>query len=193
MARAAFIAVLSLVVGPGSQGGYITQQQVEVHVERGSTKVALRPPPAPPSTSRHLLGPAGTGRRLDLAGQAGECESGQVWLRSGADLHNVTAAMTALSAAGSVASIPAAACSLFQVGFVNCSKAPPYSPSGGGYHPDILLEIPAGGIALVPAGLAQPIFLTVCISRATLPGNYTGALALGSSSSGFGASVSVSV
>ena len=96
---------------------------------------------------------------MNLAGQVGECESGQVWLRSDAEMENLTAAVSRLESTEGEASIEAEAWEVYQQGYVACRTAPPYTPSGGGWHPDPLLEIPAGGIARVPAGHAQPIFV----------------------------------
>ena len=89
--------------------------------------------------------------------------------------------------------IEAEAWEVYQQGYVACRTAPPYTPSGGGYHPDPLLEIPAGGIARVPAGHAQPIFLTLCIPRDTKPGTYTGRVSLSALRPEFSASVNVTV
>ena len=158
---------------------------VEVHVERGSTKVPLFPPSSPAS--------AGAAPSMSLAGQVGECESGQVWLRSDAEMENLTAAVSRLESTEGVVAIEAEAWEVYQQGYVACRTAPPYTPSGGGYHPDPLLEIPAGGIARVPAGHAQPIFLTLCIPRDTKPGTYTGRVSLSALRPEFSASVNVTV
>jgi hypothetical protein len=142
---------------------------VELHVERGSTKVPVCPSPGSHDRSSAL-------RTMDIAGQVGECESAQIWLRSDGDMHNVTATMSNCSGEGGVSILPSA-WEIFQQGYVSCRKAPPYEPSGG-WHPDPLLEIPASGIARVPAGLAQPIFFTLCIARDTLPGKCSGRVTL---------------
>jgi hypothetical protein len=145
---------------------------VEITIERGSTKVPLRPPGGATAGAGGAVLAA-----VDLAGQAGECESAQVVLRSADDLRGVTARMSALTAPGG-GTIPAADWEVLQQGYVNCTASPVYHPSGGGWHPDPLLQIPPEGIALVPAGLAQPIYLTLCIPRDATPGTYSGQLAL---------------
>ena len=101
-------------------------------------------------------------------------ESAQVVLRSADDLRGVTARMSTLTSPGG-GTIPAADWEVLQQGYVNCTASPVYHPSGGGWHPDPLLQIPPEGIALVPAGLAQPIYLTLCIPRDQHAGTYTGA------------------
>ena len=189
------VSLQALLQACAASEGHTMMAGVEIHVERGSTKVPLRPPLPPPPVQQQQQqqqqqqptsssSSSSAQQTVDLAGQAGECESGQVWLRStGTDLWNVTAAMSTLSSSGGAGEIAAAAWGIFQMGYVNCSssKTPVYHPAGGGWHPDPLLVIPPHGIALVPAGLAQPIFLTLCIPRATPPGNYTGRLQLSSS------------
>ena len=75
---------------------------------------------------------------------------------------------------------------------MSCRKAPPCQPSGGGWHPDPLLEIPTSGIARVPAGLVQPIFLTLCIARDILPGKYSGRVSL-AAAGGFADEVNITV
>lgn len=150
---------------------------VDVFVARGSTKVPLYVA-GPPQGHAALSA-------IDLAGQKGECESAQVVVSAESDLVGLTATMSPLVARKNVqessAAISAAAWGIFQQGYVNCTATPNYSPSGGGWHPDPLLHIPQEGIALVPAGLAQPIFLTLCLPRDQQSGTYAGQLALAGS------------
>ena len=180
---------------------------VDVSIARGSTKVPLTG--LPQSHAAHSA--------IDLAGQRGECESAQVVVSAETDLLGLTATVSPLvlrskddaqegpgsaTAAAGAAEIPAAAWGIFQQGYVNCTATRNYSPSGGGWHPDPLLHIPQGGIALVPAGLAQPIFLTLCLPRDQQAGTYAGQLALAGSlplagslsrSASFATSINISV
>jgi hypothetical protein len=169
---------------------------VDVSIARGSTKVPLTGLP-----QSHAAQSA-----IDLAGQRGECESAQVVVSAETDLLGLTATVSPLvlrsngaqegPGSATAAVIPAAAWGVFQQGYVNCTATRNYSPSGGGWHPDPLLHIRQNGIALVPAGLAQPIFLTLCLPRDQQAGTFVGQLALAGSlsrSASFATSINISV
>ena len=105
---------------------------------------------------------------VDLAAQRGEYERVQVVVAADRPLHNLTIAVSPLATPGlSVRS--------FQQGYIWLDKnftaalpaTEPFRPNislGAGYYPDPLLPIPPEGLT-VPAGWAQPLMLTLNVSR----------------------------
>ena len=47
-----------------------------------------------------------------------------------------------------------------------------------GWYPDPLLDVPATGVPLVPAGFTQPMVVEACIPYGTVAGNYTGVISI---------------
>ena len=115
--------------------------------------------------------------RIDLALQAGECESRQLRLRSSADVRDVS---VELPAAGSTGWRWAAR----QVGYVRCKTATMYNcsastvgaaavPCSPGWRPDPLLPTGVDGALapFIPAETTQPLFLTLCVPASATAGN----------------------
>ena len=120
---------------------------------------------------------------IDLAGQKGECEGAQLWLRPReANLTAVSITFTDLQGEG-VGSVPASAFSYAQVAYVLCAAA---SNTSAGRCPDDdvatwnadpLLPIGHGeSVPLIPAGFSQPLMVTLCVPNTTAAGVYRGAL-----------------
>jgi hypothetical protein len=47
-----------------------------------------------------------------------------------------------------------------------------------GWYPDPLLDVPSGGVPLVPANTTQPLYVEVCIPYGAAAANYTGTIAM---------------
>ena len=152
------------------------------------------PPPPPPGPLEWYVEPASldiqladvgllptSSKVIDLAAQIGECEGVQLRLRhDGMDMKDVLVEFSALKRSGG-GELPPSTWSSFQVGYVNCTVTDFCKTCSGalcgGWKPDPLLPIPAGGVPLVPSHHTQPIFLEVCVPRgevAAVAGNYSG-------------------
>ena len=135
---------------------------------------------------------ASSQRRINLAGQRGECEKTQVWL-SAADMAAELVDIR-VTFSGAPANWTA-----MQQGYVRCSPPGAGGPGWQGYtcldqeagdnaphsckegwYPDPLFPAAANGsiVPLVPAGRTQPIFIQACIPSAATPGNFTGEVAV---------------
>jgi len=111
------------------------------------------------NTTCESLGPLAASSAVDLAGMAGELEHVQLLLRMPA-----SALPTTLSKVASTTPMSA-----LQVGYVNTSTTTRYSPSGGGWRPDPLLELDAQGTLLEPA-VTTPLWLSFTIPAASING-----------------------
>ena len=138
-----------------------------------------------PATASIQLDKAGrsaaSSATVDIAAQRGECEAQQLWLHSP---HHPTTELryhfsTLKTPAGD--ELPPSAWTVDQVGYVFCHKSKYYTPSGGGWRPDVLLPAP-DGLSTIPAGKTQPLLLTVCVRSSAAPGNYSGFLTVGAAS-----------
>lgn len=65
-----------------------------------------------------------------------------------------------------------------QVISVDCAPTKRYSPSGGGWWPDPLLEVDSNGIPRVEAATTQPLFVRACVPPGAKSGNFTGTVSL---------------
>ena len=110
------------------------------------------------NTTCESLGPLASSA-VDLAGMAGELEHVQLLLRMPA-----SALPTTLSKVASTTPMSA-----LQVGYVNTSTTTRYSPSGGGWRPDPLLELDAQGTLLEPA-VTTPLWLSFTMPAASTNG-----------------------
>ena len=125
--------------------------------------------------------PAGpASRAVDLAGQLGECEHAQIWLRAPAELTNCSVSFPAMRSSGSQGhSLPPSTWGFRQQGYVfnNCSAsgaADAWNPCQEGWLPDPLLPPVAGvGVPRIPPNFTQPLFIDLCIPRGSAPGNYS--------------------
>jgi hypothetical protein len=120
---------------------------------------------------------------VDLAGQLGECEHVQLWLRSPtAELTNVKVAFGPMYMAtqrnGGGELLAASAWAYRQQGYVfnNCSAHGAFdawNPCREGWLPDPLLPpVPGVGVPRVPVNFTQPLFLDLCIPLDSAPGKY---------------------
>lgn len=105
------------------------------------------------------LGPLASSS-IDLAGMAGEQENVQLLLRS-----PPAAPPTTLSSVASTVK----QVTTRQVGYVNTATTTRYSPSGGGWRPDPLLELDPQGTLLAP-GVATPLWLSFTLPAAPTTG-----------------------
>ena len=127
--------------------------------------------------------------RISLAGQRGECEKAQVWLRAA----STTVALVDIGVTFSESSFNWTA---LQQGYVRCT--PPGAggvgwqgytcldqaagdtephPCKAGWFADPLFPAPAGDasvVPMVPPGKTQPIFVQACIPSTAAPGNFSG-------------------
>ena len=136
-----------------------------------------------PATASIQLDKAGrsaaSSATIDIAAQRGECEAQQLWLHSPHPTTELRYFSVLKSPAGD--ELPPSAWTVDQVGYVFCHKSKYYTPSGGGWRPDVLLPAP-DGLPAIPAGKTQPLLLTVCVPTSAAPGNYSGFLTVGAAS-----------
>ena len=64
-------------------------------------------------------------------------------------------------------------------------------PCESGWYPDILFDVPPGGIPVVPKGVTQPIFVEACVPYGSTAANYSGEFQL--AGNGISHSIPVSV
>jgi hypothetical protein len=118
---------------------------------------------------------------VDIAGQRGECEHVQLWLRcSSAELVNVSVSFDSMATVVvGGPHLPASAWAYRQQAFVfnNCSahaSHDAWNPCHEGWLPDPLLPpVPGVGVPRVPHNFTQPLFLDLCIPQGMAPGNYS--------------------
>ena len=145
-------------------------QPVSWFVEPASLKIAQSLPASALPTSANAI---------DLALQAGECESRQLRLRSTADVRDISIELPAAVAQGW-------RWTARQVGYVRCKTATMYNCSGAnasdaaddgpctpGWRPDPLLPATVNGIVApyIPSQTTQPVFLTLCVPTSAAAGS----------------------
>eukprot|EP01045_Picozoa_sp_COSAG04_P020318 COSAG04_NODE_2068_length_4871_cov_2.073973_1_plen_1105_part_00 len=144
---------------------------------------------------------ASSSDRVSLAGLRGECEKTQIWLRAA----DKTAVLENISVAFSSSTMTALNWTALQQGYVRCSPpgaggpgwqgytclqagATKSRPCKAGWYADPLFPPLNNGVVvpMVPAGKAQPIFLSACIPGGATAGNFSGVVTVSGKVGGAG-------
>ena len=134
-------------------------------------------------------------RGVDMAESRGGCERQQLWLWSNeANLQGVQLSVSAgvpgtwaYKQQGYVRTLPSDLylCTADVLSGWSGNASAEHQICASGWYPDVLLDIPVGGIPLIEKGVTQPIMLEVCINRTEAAGNFSGSLQVEGKIAGF--------
>jgi hypothetical protein len=135
-------------------------------VEPASLKLKQSQPSSPLPSSTRVI---------DLALQAGECESRQLRLRSSMGLHQVVVELPTLVGhwtARQVGYVYARSATMYNCSGADAMNATDDAPCTAGWRPDPLLSSSDGVVVpRIPPGTTQPIFITLCVPSAAAAGS----------------------